>query len=311
MTQTDACRLLGDMNISADRIIHAKGSFGKDIFLIDDKYILRPSLENMDGEIERFRRIEHLSFVPKIIATGCHEGLQRHYYILLTQIVGAEYFTQIPELNDLDNARLGSSIAAFLDDLHGNSGCSYDIGHYAPIIGGFDGSWKDGHVKYREYLYERISGIRVSAMARNVIEEAFSYLETHQDSLGYQSGPVLLHNDFHPRNIIVENGTFSGVIDWECSQYGEADFDLCHLLHWCAFPPKKECAYDPALKKILQSPIRCAVVPRLDERLTIYEIEHELIQLIWSGGSSEAARIPRIRKWLRNEVESFIGRIRA
>jgi len=305
MNLNEATKLLTSLNMTSRNITHIKGSFDKDIFLIDDKYILRPSTNSMDDQIECFKRISHLDSVPKIIKTGVFEDELKNNYIILTQIPGVEYFTQIQKLNTIENEKLGLSIASFLDNLHLNTSTVYDIGHYVPIIKGFTGRWRDGHEKYWDYLSSNIDGLNLSLNSRNVIKEAFSFLNAHLDSLSYQAGPVLLHNDFHPKNIILFNKTFSGVIDWECSQYGEADFDLCHLFHWCIFPVTKEYSFNKVLQTVLQSS-KCNTVPDLYKRITIYEIEHELIQLIWSNGTAEVDRINKIERWINNEVELFV-----
>ncbi len=116
----------------------------------------------------------------------------------------------------------------------------------------------------------------------------------------------MLHNDFHPKNIIVRDGEFSGVIDWECSQFGEADFDLCHLIHWCLFPPKPDADFRPFLWSLFHASPECVSVPDIAERLTIYQIEHELIQLIWSGGKSEDDRVRRLDAWLEGSVGDLL-----
>jgi len=259
----------------------------------------------MDDQINCFSRIGNLNNVPKIIKTGFFEGDEKNNYILLTQIPGVDFFMEIQNLNNQENKLLGSEIASFLDDLHQNKGTVYDIGHYIPIIKGFNGTWEEGHVKYWDYLQNKINNIDLSLHSTKVIKEAFLYLQKNQDALHYQMGPVLLHNDFHPKNIILNNRQFSGVIDWECSQYGEADFDLCHLFHWCIFPISEEYSFRPVLETILHSPI-CCEVPDLYKRMTIYEIEHELIQLIWSNGKTESDRIEKTEKWINNEVEFFV-----
>lgn len=308
MNLNEVTKLLNSLNITVNRISHIKGSFNKDIYLIDDKYILRPSENSMSDQIECFTRISHIDCVPKIINTGTFEDETNSNYILLTQIPGVEYFTQIQQLNTQENSKLGLTISLFLDKLHLKTGSMYDIGHYIPIIKGFTGTWKDGHVQYWSYLDNNINKTKLSVKSLNILNEAFSYLYANQDSLIYQKGPVLLHNDFHPKNLIINHKAFSGVIDWECSQYGEADFDLCHLFHWCIFPVSKEYSFNEVLKSVLESS-NCNKIPELYKRISIYEIEHELIQLMWSNGAAEEDRVCKLERWLNNEVEFFVKQI--
>jgi thiamine kinase-like enzyme len=140
-----------------------------------------------------------------------------------------------------------------------------------------------------------------------MISKAFDYIYANMDSLEYQEGAKLLHNDFHPKNIIVHEGRLSGVIDWECSQFGEADFDLAHLFHWCIYPIVQENNLHILLKSVVVNLRVVSIIPDIERRFTIYQLEHELNQLIWRGKKQEAERIPRINGWLNGEVSDFLG----
>jgi aminoglycoside phosphotransferase (APT) family kinase protein len=124
--------------------------------------------------------------------------------------------------------------------------------------------------------------------------------------LDHQTGPVVLHNDFHPRNILLDRGTFSAVIDWECSQYGEPDFDLCHLIHWTLYPPQPDIDFRPFLHAVLRAAPQCTQIPELTQRLTLYQIEHDIQQIIWQGSSAEAERVPRLERWLNGGVADLL-----
>jgi thiamine kinase-like enzyme len=115
----------------------------------------------------------------------------------------------------------------------------------------------------------------------------------------------LLHNDFHYKNIIIDKNSFSGVIDWECSQYGEADFDLQHLLHWSLFPPSNDLDMTQLFTTIFLAYMRRCRIPMIEKRITIYLLEHDFIQILWSQGKRADELLPRIKWWLSN-LENFI-----
>jgi len=123
--------------------------------------------------------------------------------------------------------------------------------------------------------------------------------------LEYQTGPCLLHNDLHPKNIIVDSGRLTGIIDWECSQYGEADFELTHLFQWSIFPPHPNKEFNILLRTVMDHCKLIQVIPNLERRLTIYQLEHELNQLIWSGMKQEEERIRRIEGWLNGKISEY------
>jgi thiamine kinase-like enzyme len=125
-------------------------------------------------------------------------------------------------------------------------------------------------------------------------------------SLDFENGPSLLHNDFHHKNIFIHNNTLSGVIDWECSQYGEIDFDLIHLLHWCLFPPSKEIEMKNLFNTIFLMQMKEYNIPMIEKRLTIYLLEHDFIQILWSKGKRADEFLPKIKWCVNGNLEKYL-----
>ncbi len=285
----------------------ATGSFDKQIFFINDELLLRVSSTSMAREQEQFRRVATLEGVPHVQNVGM---LEREagpvYYTLLTLLPGDDLVNLYFETTVAQQRQLGQAVAAFLDSLHANRGAHYDIGLYVPALPEFSGSWRAGHQRYWELLKQGAAALHLQPDSRRVFAEAFRFLNASVDVLDYQTGPVLLHNDFHPKNILLHRGSFSGVIDWECSQYGEADFDLCHLIHWCVYPPQPDIDFRPFLHAVFEAAPQCTQVLELTQRLTLYQVEHELQQIIWQGSRAEAERVPRIVRWLEGGVAELL-----
>jgi aminoglycoside phosphotransferase (APT) family kinase protein len=286
------------------------GSFGKKIFFINQEFLLRVSETSMTLEQEKFRRIATFNFVPKIIHFGT---LQREtgpiYYTLLTLLPGDDFVNVYPETTEAQQKQLGKDIARFLDNLQGISGTHYDIGLYLPILPHFSGNWRDGHQKYWEILKQESAKLPLRPDSIQVFERAFRFLHSASAVLDFQTGPKLLHNDFHPKNILIYQEKFSGVIDWECSQFGEADFELCHLIHWCLYPPKSNIDFRTFLSGLFDASPKCTQVPNLAKRLTIYQIEHEMQQIIWNASEAESWRVPRIIHWMDGCVDDLLREI--
>ena len=173
----------------------------------------------------------------------------------------------------------------------------------------FSGTWKMGHQKYWQILKKEVDLLTLKPQSINVLENAFSFLNLSSNVLDFQTGASLLHNDFHPKNILLYDGEFSGVIDWECSQFGEADFELGHLIHWCLYPPQPHINFKPFLRALFQASPCCVQVPYLALRLSIYQIEHDIQQLIWQGSQAENERIPRIINWLDGGMENLLRQL--
>ena len=47
-------------------------------------------------------------------------------------------------------------------------------------------------------------------------------------------------------------------------------------------------------------------IPNISTRLTIYQIEEELNQLIWHGKKQEEVRISRLGGWLEGQLERLL-----
>jgi len=286
------------------------GSFDKRIFFINNELLLRVSVTTMEHEQERFRRVAALQHVPQIKHIGM---LEREagpvYYTLLTFLPGTDFVTAYSETTVARQKQLGKDIAEFLDSLHAFSGTHYDIGLYVPALPEFSGTWRAGHQQYWELLKQGIAAVQLQPDSRRIFEEVFEFMNASIGALDHQTGPAVLHNDFHPKNILLHQGCFSGVIDWECSQYGEADFELCHLIHWCLYPPQPTIDFRTFLRALFRSAPKCAQVPEIAKRLTLYQLEHEIQQIIWQGSKAEAERVPRIVRWMEGGVDDLLREV--
>ena len=286
------------------------GSFSKSIFFINQEILLRVSEEPMTQEQEKFRRVAMLNFVPRILHMGVFEREGGPiYYTLLTMLAGDDFVNVYPRLTEAQQKHLGIEIAGFMDALQEINGIHYDIGLYIPILPNFSGTWREGHQAYWEILKQGFKKLHLQPDSIEVFERAFQHLQANIAALEFQRGPKLLHNDLHPKNMILDQGKFSGVIDWECSQFGEADFELCHLIHWCLYPPEPTIDFRPFLRAFFEASPQCAQVPNLVQRLTIYQVEHEIQQIIWNASGSESMRVPRLAGWLKGDVEDLFREI--
>lgn len=282
------------------------GSFDKRLFFINDELLLRVSATPMEREQERFRRVAALPWVPQLKHVGVLDRRDGPaYYTVVTALPGVDLVTGHAETTVAQQTQVGRDLAGFLDSLHAYVGPSYDIGLYVPALPGFAGTWRAGHQRYWELLEHGTASLQLQPDSRSILGKAFAFLRSRAGTLDHQSGPALLHNDLHPRNILLHQGGLSGVIDWECAQHGEPDFDLCHVVHWCLYPPDPGLDLRAFLRGLLRAAPRCTRVPELAGRLTLYQVEHEIQQIIWQGNGAEAERVPRIVRWMEGAVDDL------
>jgi aminoglycoside phosphotransferase (APT) family kinase protein len=307
---SEVSRICARHRIEIKDLRSTTGSFGKQLFLINDEFLLRVSTAPMRREQERIHRIAALEMVPQIKSVGVLvDEAGPVYYTLLTLLPGDDFGNVYFETTVAQQEQLGKAVAAFLDSLHTYHGTCYDIGLYVPALPEFPGTWRAGHQRYWELLQGGADVLQLQPGGRLIFEEAFQFLSASASALDHQTGPALLHNDFHPKNILLHQGCFSGVIDWECSQYGEADFELCHLIHWCLYPSHPGIDFRAFLRALLHFAPRCVQVPEIATRLAIYQVEHEIQQIIWQGSQAEAARVPRMVRWMEGAVEELLREV--
>ena len=294
-------RILREHGIPKNNVAHVKSTNDEHLFFVNDGYVLRVTEGNNDAQVTRLERIESLDSVQKMLFHGRLES-EDCSYVLCEKLKGVDFLEAVSAMSPRQCRELGADVAIFLDALHAITGLGYDIGHYIPIVPRYEGSWRQGHVKYWEQIKMSLAKIEVKPGNQKVLDEAFEYLYSNEEALDFQQGPVLLHNDLHPQNMIVDNAVLSGVIDWECSQFGEPDFELCHFVHWGLYPPESGVDLKPFLRSLVEKMPKCAQVPDLFERLTLYQIEHEMMQMVWSKGKTQDERIPRLIGWMDGRV---------
>ena len=283
------------------------GSFEKELFIVDEKYLIRSSNQSMMDEKRKIDRTKNLNYAPKILYSSDQVSKDsKPYYLILEYMKGIEVFSGLKEMQKKKVHTLGLEISNFLNELHKIKGHKYDIGHYAPIIGDYDKSWKEGHQKYWLSIYQGLKDLSLADRVDRLLELSHDYIQQNISCLDFEAGPSLIHNDLHYKNIIMNQNTLSGVIDWECSQYGEADFDLIHLLQWTLMPPSSGSPMKDLFEIIFNDYMKKSKISMIEKRLAIYLLEHDWIKILWSQGKDVDDLLARI-DWQLKNLESHIN----
>jgi Ser/Thr protein kinase RdoA (MazF antagonist) len=76
----------------------------------------------------------------------------------------------------------------------------------------------------------------------NLIEQSRLYYQKHLDLLESVDGPCIVHRDFRPGNLMVNNGKLQGIIDWAGARASFAEEDFCSIEHgeWTNNPDFKK-----------------------------------------------------------------------
>jgi Ser/Thr protein kinase RdoA (MazF antagonist) len=70
-----------------------------------------------------------------------------------------------------------------------------------------------------------------SNLPQELLIKCREYFKTHIDLLSKVDGPCIIHRDFRPGNLIIDNGKLNGIIDWSSACAGFAQEDFCTNEH--------------------------------------------------------------------------------
>ncbi len=90
---------------------------------------------------------------------------------------------------------------------------------------------------FSEWFVEKLLDRALSSDEHLLINGAFTFLEEHAES----QPQVLVHRDYHSRNIIYREGEAPGIIDFQDAVWGPITYDLVSLLRDCyiEWPPEQ------------------------------------------------------------------------
>jgi aminoglycoside phosphotransferase (APT) family kinase protein len=283
------------------------------VCFLNDRYVLH--LATVAGErcFARERaaldRLGDIPQIPRVLGAGTVELDPPVHYLLQERLPGRTVLGQWPETPDAVRRQLIGELAGILRTIHRRPAEGYVIGFYQSALRGWPGSWLAGHDAYVERLLAAIRRRSLTGEQATLVDEAERYYAGHRTALAYQVGPRLAHGDLHLHNVLASEGRITGIVDWEWSFGGgvEPDFDLDALVRWSLFP--RDLADDAGdlraddfacvMPALLAASPELRAVPRLAERMTIYQVEHELHQMIAWPPRVPTRPTERLAFWLR------------
>lgn len=142
-------------------------------------------------------------------------------------IMGALLMEYIPgtllTLNDLTD-ELAYEIGALLARIHNNRTAGYgDLTQPQKLS-------QNPRVYFTEKFEEGLAEC-ASHLPPTILKECRAYFNTYIDLLSVADGPCIVHRDFRPGNLIINNGKVQGIIDWAAARSSFAQEDFCSLGH--------------------------------------------------------------------------------
>lgn len=121
------------------------------------------------------------------------------------------------------------------------------------------------------------------------------YYEKHLDLLKSVDGPCIVHRDYRPGNVIVDEGKIQGIIDWSSGRAGFAEEDFCCMEH-SEWPLHLECRL-PFLEgyaSIRPVPDYGSLMPLLGVSKAIATIGYLVKNQTWKGKGAYLYQINRL-----------------
>ena len=96
---------------------------------------------------------------------------------------------------------------------------------------------QDARIPFTQKFEEGFS--ECANLPQSLLAKCRHYFDSHIDLLQHVDGPCIIHRDFRPGNIIVQNNELQGIIDWSSARAGFGQEDFCPLENG-EWPPHKK-----------------------------------------------------------------------
>ncbi len=172
--------------------------------------------------------------IPQIVESG----IKFDTYFAISEFVQGKF------IDTLDSTELNDTLPALFNlfDALKNANLTNTTGY---------GDWgKDGigsHKSWKEYLLdvksdqeERLThgwyaNLANSTLGTPIFDQLYSHLESLVDEC--PEGRSLIHSDLLNYNLLVSDTIISGVIDWQCSLYGDSLYDVAWFVFYAPWYP--------------------------------------------------------------------------
>lgn len=284
------------------------------ITLLNGRYVLRASALEGQARFTRERqaldRLRDIPGIPRTLGTGTLDLGREAHYLLQTLIPGQPVYPLWLNACAAIRSRLVTEMLQIVRRVHQIPVPGYTFGYYAGAARDWRGTWLEGHdAQMRDFLM-RLRARPLTAEQSALVDESEAVYAAHRASLAPGVGPRFAHGDLHLDNVLAEDGHVTGIIDWEWAGGGtEPDFDLAHLVRWAVYPRDgvQEALVDRVTEEdfaqlipaLLAAYPEVRVIPRLLDRMTIYQIEHELWQAASWPGHVPQQPMRRLQGWVR------------
>lgn len=270
-----------------------------------------------DGAETRFLRecrvLDQLSshpFVPKILAIGAMPGRDDAHFQIQSRVPGDTLSSLWPNVSEDARIHWITELSQAVQAIQHHRLPAYRAGDYQSALTQEFPRWLDAHTACQQSLFDAAFARGPADWEDHLLTRARRFCDDHRSALEFESGPRLGHGDLHPMNVLGTPSGMTGIIDWEWSLPGgvEPEYDLNVLIRWALYPA--DFGDDTIDSPLTSEMVSCVIptlletfpelrsIPRLATRMTIYQIEHELHQIVSWPPAIPRQPLVRLSAWV-------------
>lgn len=251
--------------------------FTNTLYKINDSYIVKicTDIDNEEAfkkEISFYSSNKDNTLIPKLYYSSTDKKDVPYIYEILEKINGVSLYNVWHTYTEKQRENIIRQLCDAMKQMHNIKGRRYN--------------WSEYMKKKFNILYEQAKKLNIfNDGEQGLLNQAYSSFDKYLESNEF----VLVHNDLHFDNILVDNGKIK-IIDFERSMYAPRDFELDIFYRMIRKPWKFASEETEKYTEISQySNIMLYVnkyypelinTPNLHERLRIYDMVYFLEQLI-------------------------------
>lgn len=266
--------------------------------IINNKYVLRinsrkSNIHHLKKEVLVMKWLKEINIsIPNVYVLDETKKIIPYEYIIMSKIDGREVNADWNNLNKEQKHNISFQAGKYLAEIHkikfkkfgdlkGNS-----LGEYSLWC---DYLSKQFDEKIKDCLKNRIINKKTAKKIKSIFTKYESIFKSVKN-------PVLIHNDYHFRNILYKEEHISGILDFELAIAGDSEFDMKNMQD--QFRRLNDCKEDFMKGYLSKSKLSkdYELKSRLYKILTLLEL-NVVAKHFWKKESRE-----RIKKELDTEI---------
>jgi aminoglycoside phosphotransferase (APT) family kinase protein len=208
--------------------------FVNKVYSINNKFILKICSDSFnepffEKEVFFYKKFQGKIKVPKIILVDTSKTLIKNFYMIYEKLKGNTLYSTWKDLENHERRGIIKELSEMLSIIHHTP--------FNDFIQDFNVEPKiDWCEKILNNIEYSLSIVELKkAIPSDFIQEIRNYVKENQFSLKEQT-IGLIHKDVHFDNLLIDNQSLSGFIDFERVELGSIDYELDSILRMVSNP---------------------------------------------------------------------------